>query len=243
VPDRADEAPITIAVPKGRILKPLADLLESVGVARSTLLADDRRLVRDDPRGGVRFLLLKPDDVPTYVEYGAADLGVVGRDVLLEREYDLYAPVDLGIGRCRMMVAGLPDRPSPRRTLRVATKFPNVAAGHYARRGIPVEIIYVQGSVELAPITGLADVIVDLVESGETLRQNGLVTLEHVCDVSSVVVANRSALKLRRAAIAPILAALDPDHAARSIARAAVAPKRLTRTAEPGARRASRSAR
>lgn len=205
---------ITIAVPKGRILKQLAELLAKVGLSRETLLADDRRLVREDPEAGLRFLLLKPDDVPTYVEYGAADLGVVGRDVLLEREYDLYAPVDLGIGRCRMMVAGLPDRPpqasSSGRTLRVATKFPHIAAQHFARLGVPVEIIFVQGSVELAPITGLADVIVDLVESGETLRQNGLVTFETVCDVSSVVVANKSALKLKRDAITPVLEALDP---------------------------------
>ncbi|MDQ3032607.1 MAG: ATP phosphoribosyltransferase [Myxococcota bacterium] len=226
------DAPVTIAVPKGRILKPLADLLEKVGLDRSTLLADDRRLVRDDPRAGVRFLLLKPDDVPTYVEYGAADLGVVGRDVLLEREYDLYAPVDLGIGRCRMMIAGLASHVPPPRILRVATKFPNIAAAHYARKGIPVEIIFVQGSVELAPITGLADVIVDLVESGETLRQNGLVVLEHVCDVSSLVVANRTALKLRREAITRILDALDPARARSS-----------ARTAKPGTRRASRSAR
>lgn len=224
---------VTIAVPKGRILKQLSTLLHRVGVRPETLLADDRKLVREDPEAGISFLLLKPDDVPTYVEYGAADLGVVGRDVLLEREYDLYAPVDLGIGRCRMMVAGLPDRPPPPRTLRVATKFPNIAGAYYARKGVPVEIIFVQGSVELAPITGLADVIVDLVESGETLRQNGLVTLEHVCDVSSVVVANRAALKLKRDALAPILAALDPENARHEHAR----------TAKPGARRASRSAR
>lgn len=229
---RARAAPVTLAVPKGRILRPLADLLEKVGLDRATLLADDRRLVRDDASAGVRFLLLKPDDVPTYVEYGAADLGVVGRDVLLEREYDLYAPVDLGIGRCRMMIAGLAGHVAPPRILRVATKFPNIAAAHYARKGIPVEIIFVQGSVELAPITGLADVIVDLVESGETLRQNGLVVLEHVCDVSSVVVANRTALKLRREPIMRILDALDP---ARQRVEA--------RTATPGSRRTSRSAR
>ena len=227
---------VTIAVPKGRILKQLAALLHRVGVRPETLLAEDRKLVREDPEAGISFLLLKPDDVPTYVEYGAADLGVVGRDVLLERDYDLYAPVDLGIGRCRMMVAGLPDRPPAQRTLRVATKFPNIAGAHYARKGVPVEIIFVQGSVELAPITGLADVIVDLVESGETLRQNGLVTLEHVCDVSSVVVANRAALKLKREALAPILAALDPGHPERRA-------REHARTAKPSARRASRSAR
>ncbi len=201
--------PLTIAVPKGRILKPLGALLDRAGLDARVLLADDRRLVRVDAASGVQYLLLKPDDVPTYVEYGAADLGIVGRDVLLEREYDLYAPLDLGIGRCRMMVAGLPGVPEPPRTMRVATKFPNLAARHYRRTGRAVEIVFVQGSVELAPLTGLADRIVDLVESGETLRQNGLVTLEHVCDVSSVLVANRVGLKLRRERIQPLLDALD----------------------------------
>ncbi len=200
--------PITVAVPKGRILGPLCALLEAAGYGGEVLRADDRRLVRDDPSTGLRYLLLKPDDVPTYVEYGAADLGVVGRDVLLERDYDLYAPLDLGIGRCRMMVAGVPDAPDPPRALRVATKFANVASSHFGRQGRPVEIITVSGSVELAPITGLADRIVDLVESGETLRQNGLVELEHVCDVSTVVVANREGLKLERERIRPLLYAL-----------------------------------
>lgn len=200
--------PLTIAVPKGRILGQLCHLLEKAGLDASVLRADDRRLVREDHAAGVQYLLLKPDDVPTYVEYGAADLGVVGRDVLLEREYDVYAPLDLGIGRCRMMVAGIPDAPEPARTLRIGTKFPNLAARHFSRRGKPVEIIYVSGSVELAPLTGLADRIVDLVESGETLRQNGLVEQELVCDVSTVVVANRVGLKLERARIRPLLDAL-----------------------------------
>jgi ATP phosphoribosyltransferase len=207
----ADTAPVervVIAVPKGRVLKQLAPRLATMGVAPETLLADDRRLVRDDPRTGLRFLLLKPDDVPTYVEYGVADLGVVGRDVLLEREYDLYAPVDLGIGVCRMVVAGIAGHAPAREPLRVATKFANIAARHFLASGRNVEIIYVQGSVELAPVTGLADVIVDLVESGETLKQNGLVVTEHVCDVSSVVVANRAAFKLKRALLAPVLEAL-----------------------------------
>jgi ATP phosphoribosyltransferase len=200
---------LTIAVPKGRILTALAKLLTRAGLDASVLLAEDRRLVREDPASGLRYLLLKPDDVPTYVEYGTADLGVVGRDVLLERDYDLYAPLELGIGRCRMMVAGLPGAPEPARTLRVATKFQNIAARHYGAQGRTVEIVYVQGSVELAPITGLADRIVDLVESGETLRQNGLAELEHVCDVSTVVVANRVGLKLERERIRPLLDRLE----------------------------------
>lgn len=203
---------LTVAVPKGRVLKSLAKRFAKVGVDPQVLLADDRRLVREDEKWGVRFLLLKPDDVPTYVEYGTADLGVVGRDVLLERGYDLHVPLDLGIGICRMAVAGLkgqPPKENPLRPLRVATKFTNIAGRYYAERGQQVELIYVQGSVELAPLTGLADVIVDLVETGETLRQNGLEVFEHVCDVSSVVVANGAGLKLRREPIRRFLKGLN----------------------------------
>lgn len=206
---RAIEPTLVMAIPKGRVLKQLAERLSPLGIDRSVLLADDRTLVRDDPNTGIRFLLLKPDDVPTYVEYGSADLGVVGRDVLLEREYDLYAPLDLGIGKCRMAVAGLAQALPPGRTLRVATKFPNIASRYFLGKGQQVDLVYVQGSVELAPLTGLADVIVDLVESGETLRQNGLSELEFICPISSVMIANRVALKLKRKHIAPLLQALS----------------------------------
>lgn len=200
---------IAIALPKGRVLSQIAPLLAAVGVDVRDVLADDRRLIRHDPKTGARFFLLKPDDVPTWVEYGAADLGVVGRDVLLERSYDLYTPVDLRIGVCRMVVAGRPERRPSRGALRVATKFPRIAARHFAASGTPVEIILVQGSVELAPLTGLSDVIVDLVESGRTLKENGLVVLEHVADVSSVVAVNRSAMKLSRARLGPLLEGLE----------------------------------
>src|SRR5262245_22922745 len=181
-----DGLPLTIAVPKGRVLKPLAALLGRAGVRSDVLLADDRALIRtaeDDepdstrrPSAGtvVRFLLLKPDAVPTYVEYGAADLGVCGRDVLVERGSELYQPIDLGIGKCRMVVAGPVGQEAPRDLPRVATKYPRTAAAHFARRGVQAEIVYVQGSVELAPVTGLADLIVDLVETGATLVKNGL---------------------------------------------------------------------
>lgn len=198
-------ADLVVAVPKGRVLKALAARFERAGVSSKQLLSDDRRLVRVDPTTGMTFLLVKPDDVPTYVEYGAADLGIAGRDVLLEREYDLYAPLDLGVGVCRMVVAGPAEARPVREPLRVATKYPQVASRHFLAQGLNVELIYVQGSVELAPITGLADVIVDLVESGETLRQNGLVVKEHVADVSSVVVVNRARMKLKRSAIAAFL--------------------------------------
>lgn len=199
---------LVVAVPKGRVLKALAARFASVGIDSKALLSDDRRLVRSDPPTGIKFLLLKPDDVPTYVEYGAADLGIAGRDVLLEREYDLYAPLDLELGVCRMVVAGPAEARPVREPLRVATKYPHVASRHFLAQGMNVELIYVQGSVELAPLTGLADVIVDLVESGETLRQNGLVVREHVADVSSVVVVNRARMKLKRDSIGALIRAL-----------------------------------
>lgn len=192
----AQARPVTIAVPKGRVLKALVPVLGRLGVDAASIVADDRRLIREVPELGWRLLLLKPDDVPTWVEYGAADLGVCGRDVLLERGFDLYQPVDLGIGKCRMVVAmredvhTLPDPP------RIATKYPRIAAAHFAKRGVQAEVVYVQGSVELAPLTGLADAIVDLVETGETLRQNRLEVRETVAEISSVLVANRAAYKL-----------------------------------------------
>jgi ATP phosphoribosyltransferase len=200
-----------IAVPKGRVLEQLTERLARAGIPTGALRAESRKLVREDEKSGLTYLLLKPDDVPTYVEYGAADLGIVGRDVLMERDYDVLAPVDLEIGKCRMMVCGLPNESlsgKGERPLRVATKFPHITEQYFRARGVPVELIFCQGSVELAPLTGLADVIVDLVETGETLRQNGLVTLEKIADISAVVIANRAGLKLRRAAIAPILDAL-----------------------------------
>lgn len=199
---------LVIAIPKGRVLKAIAQRFARAGIDTAVLLNDDRTLIRDDRKSGIRFLLLKPDDVPTYVEYGTADLGVVGRDILMEREYDLYAPLDLGIGRCRLTVAGDGHVMPNGRTVRVATKFINIARRHFLAKGEQVDIVYVQSSVELAPLTGLADVIVDLVESGETLRQNGLREIEKICDISSVVIANRVALKLKNKPIAGLLAAL-----------------------------------
>jgi ATP phosphoribosyltransferase len=214
--------PLTIALPKGRSLKPVAKLLARAGVVSTmsslplpeALSDDSRALVRTARFGDhpIELLLLKPDDVPTYVEYGTADLGVCGRDVLVEREVDVYQPVDLGIARCRLVVAGrvgvAVESSHPGRMPRVATKFPRTAAAHFASRGVQVEIVDVQGSVELAPLLGLADVIVDLVETGSTLAENGLEVKEEIAAVSSVLVANRASYKLRAAAVAPLLAAL-----------------------------------
>jgi ATP phosphoribosyltransferase len=179
-------------------------MLDRAGLAASSLLADDRKLIRETEDQRLRFLLLKPDDVPTYVEYGAADLGIVGRDVLLERRYDLYQPLDLGIGRCRMVVAGLSSQALPA-VPRVATKYARIATEHFASKGVQAEVIFVQGSVELAPLVGLADLIVDLVETGSTLKENGLVEHELICQISSVVVANRSLFKLRHAEVSAVV--------------------------------------
>ena len=199
---------LTVALPKGRVLRAVAPLFARAGADVSALLADDRTLVRESQALGLRFLLLKPDDVPTYVEYGAADLGVCGRDVLMERTCDLYQPLDLGVGVCRMAVAGVRGRPPPTGVPRVATKYPRIAADHFARRGIQADIVYVQGSVELAPITGLSDLIVDLVETGVTLEQNGLEERELVARVSSVLVANRAAYKLQQQRVRALVDAL-----------------------------------
>ncbi|HEY8947156.1 MAG TPA: ATP phosphoribosyltransferase [Polyangiaceae bacterium] len=192
--------PLTIAIPKGRVIRALAPVFRRAGIDTATIETDDRRLIRESPDGALRFLLLKPDDVPTYVEYGTAELGISGRDTLRERGYDLYQPLDLGVGRCRLVLAG-PRGASIPSVPRVATKYPRLASEYFASRGIQAEIVYVQGSVELGPLVGLSDLIVDLVESGATLRDNDLVEMETIADISSVLVANRSLFKLRHAEI------------------------------------------
>lgn len=196
--------PLTLAVPKGRVLRQLRGLFEKAGYDAGCLEGDDRRLVRVSADGALRFLLLKPDDVPTYVEYGAADVGVSGQDVLLERRYDLYEPLPLGLGHCRLVVAGKPGTVLSA-VPRVATKFPRLAAEHFAARGVQADVIFVQGSVELAPLVGLADVIVDLVETGSTLRENGLVELETIRSIASVLVANRAEFKLRHREVSALI--------------------------------------
>ncbi len=212
MPDSSARA-TTIAIPKGRVLKQLLPILQNAEIDTEPLTRESRKLIRATrTRTGapLRFLMLKPDDVPTYVEYGAAELGIVGRDVLLERSYDLFVPLELGIGRCRVAVCGRPGEKTTAlgRPLRIATKFPEIAKRHFDQRGVPVELIYVGGSVELAPLTGLADLIVDIVETGETLRQNGLEVLEDICEVSAVVVGNRVGIKLAQERVQPLINAL-----------------------------------
>ncbi len=198
-------APLIIAVSKGRTIKALAPLLAGAGIDGSSLASDDRSLIRDI--GPLRFLLLKADDVPTYVEHGAADMGICGRDVLRERGSDLLVPLDLGIGKCKMVVAQKTEArgQAPGDMPRVATKYPVTTAAYFADRGVQAEIIALAGSVELAPTAGLADLVVDLVETGETLRKNGLEITAEVSTVTTVLVVNRAAYKLRRAEISALI--------------------------------------
>ncbi len=203
---------LTLALPKGRILTQAIPLLRQAGLDLTPLLASghDRRLLFDLP-GGLRVLLVKPVDVPTYVEHGVADLGIAGYDTLCEEARDLYEPVDLGVGACRLVVAEPAERPVTLRRgmqLRVATKYPRLALRHYRSRGIQPEIIPLAGSVELGPITGLSDQIVDLVESGETLRQNNLRETDTILHVTSRLIVHPASLKLKQAAITRTIAAV-----------------------------------
>src|SRR3954470_20039459 len=166
---------LTIAIAKGRMQQDALALLARAGVSVSAEALASRRLAVEDEGGRFRFVFVKPSDVPVYVEHGIADCGVVGRDVLLETEADVLLPLDLGIARCRMVVAAIDPKVITRAfgMLRVATKYSRIASTHFGQRGIPVEIIPLSGSVELAPVLGLSDAIVDLVETGRTLKENG----------------------------------------------------------------------
>lgn len=202
---------ITVAVPKGRLLEESSALFErALGVSPRRLLAGTRKLAADAPEAGLRFISIRAADVASYVEHGAAAVGIVGLDVLREEPRDLYEPLDLGIGRCRVIVAR-PRRaaPLPRGVApRVATKYLSLATQHFARKGVPAEIIPLHGSIEVAPSLALADAIVDITETGETLRANGLVIEEEILEVSARLVVNRVALKLHPERLRRLIAAL-----------------------------------
>jgi ATP phosphoribosyltransferase len=199
---------LTLALSKGRILEDAAPLLARLGLAPDAGF-DDRRLRLPSKDPSVQLLVVRPPDVPTYVEYGAADLGIVGKDVLMEHGGEaLYEPLDLGFGKCRLVVAA-PARASasgPLRRLRVATKYPELTRRHFAEKGQQVEIIKLYGSMELAPLVGLADCIVDLVDTGNTLKANGLKEVETIAEVSARLVVNKAAMKMKHALIRPWLA-------------------------------------
>ena len=200
------EPPLRLAMPKGRILEEAEVLFRRAGIDLAIIRDRSRRLVHDieGPDGPLRVYVVRDADVPTYVEYGAADLGIAGRDILEEQGRDLYEPLDLGIGRCRLSVAEREGHPVDERGtlhLRIATKFPNLTRRHLEARGVVADVIKLYGSIELGPLTGLADRIVDLVSTGETLRQNHLREVETIMEVSARLVVNRASLKLRRRAV------------------------------------------
>jgi ATP phosphoribosyltransferase len=192
------EAPITIALSKGRIFKETLPLLAAAGITPLDDPETSRKLILATSQPNVRLVIIRATDVPTYVQWGAADLGVAGKDVLMEHGGEgLYEPLDLRIARCRMMVAGVKDATLGARRLRIATKYVQSTRRHFAAQGKQVEVIKLYGSMELAPLVGLADLIVDLVESGSTLKANGLVPLEHIADISSRLVVNKASWKMK----------------------------------------------
>ena len=189
---------LNIALPKGRLGEKAYKVFEAAGYACPELWEENRKLIFENEENGVRYFWAKPSDVAIYVERGAADIGVAGKDILLEYEPDVYELLDLDIGKCRMCVAGFADfRDDLTRTLRVATKFPNIARDYYASQSRQIDIIKMNGSIELAPIVGLSDVIVDLVETGKTLKENGLAPLKTIVPISARLIANKARFHFR----------------------------------------------
>jgi ATP phosphoribosyltransferase len=202
---------LTLALPKGRLLDSALATLREVGV--EGVDPDSRRLIFDAAGPGLRLLFLKPADVPAYVTYGAAHLGIVGKDILLEQEPDVYEPLDLGFGVCRLVVAEARelwerDDPAKWSWVRVATKYPRLTEQYFSARGVQVEIVRLDGSIELAPLVGLAERIVDLVQSGETLRANGLVEVAEITRSTARLIVNRAAMKTEYASINSLIARL-----------------------------------
>lgn len=202
---------ITIALSKGRIFEETLPLLASAGIAPREDPETSRKLIIDTNRSDVRLIIVRASDVPTYVQYGAADMGIAGKDVLNEHGgQGLYQPLDLQIARCRMMVAvregyDYAGRVQGGARIRVATKYVNAAREHFASKGVHIDLIKLYGSMELAPLVGLSDVIVDLVSSGNTLKANGLVAVEEISAISSRLIVNQAALKLKRDLIQPVM--------------------------------------
>lgn len=200
------DPPLVAALPTGRLLRAVTGLLGRAGVPLLEGTADRRLRLRDN---GLEVLFAKDGDVPIYVEHGVADFGVVGRDILEEQPAHIYEPLDLGVGRCRMVVARAAAEPLPEPPLRVATKYPSVAARHFGACGVPIELIRLSGAIELAPALELADAVVDLVETGATLRDNGLVEEETLFESTARVVVNRASFRLRGSALQGLLRRLE----------------------------------
>lgn len=196
---------ITVALAKGRLAKDVKKLLDKCGITCDVLNDDSRKLVLEDTTNNIRFLMVKPSDVPVYVFHGVADLGVVGKDTLLEAGLPMYEVLDLKSAKCKISVAGYENKKLMSNVRKIATKYPRIAKKYYNNKGEDIEIIKLNGSIELAPILGLSDVIVDIVESGRTLVENGLSVLEDVCEISARLVVNRVAMKTRADRIAPLI--------------------------------------
>lgn len=199
---------MTIALAKGRLAEKAMEILEKCGIECREMSGNSRKLIFYDKKNDIRFIMVKPTDVPTYVDHGVADMGIVGKDTLMEAGLPLYEMADLKYGKCRLVVAGYPSKKDNSLTtsiLRVATKYPEIAKKYYAAKGASVECIKLSGSVELGPMLGLSDVILDIVESGRTLNENGLKIMEEVCDVSARLAVNRSSLKIKAGVIQPLI--------------------------------------
>ena len=207
---RQKASTLTIALSKGKLFEPAMELLARVGLISRKIAGESRRLVFENPATGTRIMIVRPSDVPTYVEYGAVDAGIVGADVLMEQATDVYEPLDLGFGACRLAVAAPAAIKSNGRLnkLRVATKYPNVTERHFTHKGIPIEIIKLYGSIELAPMVGLADCIVDLISTGKTLKAHHLVVKEIIALSTARLIVNRASLKLKYQRINELIEAL-----------------------------------
>ncbi len=201
---------LNIALPKGRLGDKVYELFASIGYDCSEIYSDNRKLVFENEANGVRYLLVKPSDVAIYIAHGAADIGVVGKDILEEGNFDIYELLDLNLGKCNMCVAAPNDYVEDfDRPLRVATKFVNIAKNYYISLNREIEIIKLNGSIEIAPILGLSDVIVDIVETGSTLKANGLVEFNKICDISARLIANKASYKFKTEAIRKITDSME----------------------------------
>ena len=197
---------LNIALPKGRLGDQVYQILENAGYGCEGYREKNRKLILENPEKGIRYLLVKPSDVAIYVEHKAADVGIVGKDILLENQPDVYELLDLQIGRCKMVVAAKNDYvEQPDRTLRVATKYVNIAKGFYGEQSRDIDIIKLNGSIELGPVLGLSDVIVDIVETGNTIRDNNLKVLEEFKDISARFIANKSSFKFQNRIITELV--------------------------------------
>lgn len=203
---QADKDLITIAVSKGRVFEESLSLLAALDIEVAEKVLDGRKLLLPTSQQGIRLLIIRSRDVPTYVQYGVAELGIVGKDVLMEFEGEgIYEPVDLGIAKCRLMVARAEAGIGNNRRLRVATKYVRSTQKYFAAKGQQVELIKLYGSMELAPVLGLADCIVDLVATGNTLKANGLVPVEHIADISCRLIVNKAAMKIKSATLKQLI--------------------------------------